>query len=219
METQEQHNELFNLSCEGWHDLLDDTGDDIVYIDLWAQYTEAKEKPFYIMVPFDRLLRYINAEHTELGEYISKVRTNIGGWGPKESKVVAELHESGVEVAELAIEFVYNIYNIWAERQRLKMLAENAKKNPVKARKEHKKLKKHVAEMNRHATNMREETIKEIKLLETLEERINALVLDMYPEITESDPQHIEKWGDRLTRHVRSIAEDVDKISFAARSE
>jgi len=202
----------FTVKYAGWDSMLEEVGDDVVFFRFWVNDTRNGFSAFPVNMSFSFLKQYLQEKDPELHQYISKVRSAIGGWGYKESQVLAELEEGGFDLQALAWQCICHHTDWEKETQRWQEIAYQ-RADPEQER----KLQQAAKSLKKAATAGAQHGPRLDRFCENVEALLLAEVQKSFPEIFESDPDLIREVGSKLFNAVFQLRQDVDGIAFRAR--
>jgi hypothetical protein len=144
--------------------------------------------------------------HPTIAEYFSKIRRNITGFGPKETKVWAMLQEEDFDMMPYLLDYLEN------------MNAYLAPLNVPIDEKQRENLKKKLKALSGHFLEIKHSNLTGTAFKDMLLEKLTADVLAYYPEIFNSNPKYIKDLSGVLKRHILKFGEDIDELAYKARN-
>lgn len=192
---------MYSFTITEWRvkDNLGDLGHDTItfYLDV------VKEgQAYYGLITYRHIYKFCQQQLPDTGQYLTGVRNNITGFGPKETKVWAMLQAEEFDMEPLLYQFLAANPGWLMPRKTKPMTREQSEK-----------LNKIVEDLGDSANTMRDGNIREIAFMDKLLEDLTAMVQEYYPEIFESDPEDILELENILVKNIQNLASDLDKIS------
>ncbi len=179
----------------------------------WVQVkTEAYVVP--VLVSFERIVRYCQQQHPEVGKYFTSVRRNVKGFGPKHSKMFDIMTEEGFDLMPHIYNYIKDCCNLEDYHQH-----ELRMQQTMADQKEAKQVESKVKSLEQHMPAMRNSTIRNIAFKDHVLELLNHEVLERYPEIFNSDPKYITQLQGILINIVLDLGSKIDTLSFNAEKE
>ena len=187
-------------------DLLEDLGDDSVFfhVDLTIN-----DNLYHTSVSFHELEKYLEQHKPADADYLNKVRRAIGGFGPKQRPVVNMCEEEGYDFEKPVSEFI-------AAMRPLEHLTSVNKTNSAG---QTEAFKKKAADLKATLDEGKSFNLRGNMFLEEIMELLTNKVLEIYPEIFNSDPQYIIALQDKLVTHVLKVGEDINELAWKAAKE
>lgn len=162
-------------------------------------------------VDFDMMMKYCNFVHPEVGKYYSSVQTNIKGFGPKHSKMLAIMDEEGFDHLPHIHNFIKDSYNLeeW-HQQALRNSENNADKAKAK------ELSDRFDALEAGLQALSGAAIRDTAFKDDLFDFLTKEVNTRFPEIFNSDPAHIMECKDILIREVMNIGDKINALAYKA---
>jgi hypothetical protein len=184
-------------------DLLDDTGDDIVFfhVDL-----EVNEQLYHCIVPFFKLSDHLAENKTAHADYFNRLRSSINGFGPKETVVLRLARQEGYDVEQAVTGFIA------AEMTLEKLIPVNKKQTSGETA----GFKQKFDEMQAQAQEGKSFNLRDIAFKDELIDLLNKKVLEIYPEILNSRPEYITELKTLLVDNVLRFGEGVNSLARKA---
>lgn len=187
-------------------DLLNDTGDDVVFFDVEL---EIDAQLYYCSVPFYNLAKYLAATRPADGDYFHKLRSSLTGFGPKETAVLRLAEEEGYDIEKGVSEFIA------ANASLEKLIPINKQQTRI----EHAAVSKKFEELESMAQDMKPFNLRDIAFKDAVMDLLNKKVLEVYPEIFNSRPEYITKLESLLIDHVLDFGGDINALAWKAYKE
>ena len=184
-------------------DNLEDTGDDMVFfhVDL-----EVNEQLYHSIVPFSRLAVYLLKHKPADAAYFNKLRSSINGFGPKETVVLRLAEEEGYDIEKEVMAFI-------AEECTLeKLIPVNKKQTDIKQA----ALAEKLDELDALMQESKSFNLRNITFMDEIMDMLNKKVLETYPEIFNSRPEHIITLKSLLIDNVLQFGEAVNNLAWNA---
>jgi len=175
----------------------EETGDDMAY---WHIDVRTAEYKAHVMLLFDLLWRYCTHAHPDAADYLSSVRNSIPGLGPRHGEMMDVIGEEGYDLMPLITAYIREHVDLDAHHQHDLKVKEWAK-DPEN----HKAAAEKAESLGSLFPAMKDARLRYERLTDELLAFLNAKVLDIYPEILESDPQNI--------RELKHVVYDVTRTA------
>ena len=187
-------------------DLLEDLGDDSVFFEVDLTIND---NLYHTSVSFHELEKYLKQHKPADADYLNKVRSAIGGFGPKQRPVVNMCEEEGYDFEKRVSAFIA------AMRPLEHLMPVNKIHNAGQTA----AIKKIAADLKTTMEDSKSFNLRGNKFLEEIMELLTNKVLEIYPEIFNSNPQYIIDLQDKLVTHVLKIGEDINELAWKAAKE
>ncbi len=191
------------------HKIEDFLGDDNVTFHFDIHISEPEEfliknYPFH----YHELTHYLQEANPALHAYLSKIRKDIGGWGPKENKIFEALEPDTLNevykyVEECLLKRDWQL--VYEREQKWKKMALEAKVE------EHKKIEKVFDDLSEGMPNASMMQRKFYRFAETVEKQIQATAVDIYPELMNGNAEQMDEFRYLFSREVSSMHERLSK--------
>ncbi len=186
-------------------DLLNDTGDDLVFFHVQA---ETENGIGETSVSFQYLRRYCKQHLPNIAKYFDDVRKNINGFGPKETKMWTIIQEEGFDIQSILEQFIIH-YEMSFKT------AQNINRTP----KEQEQLEEVVRNLDEITSKLKDPNLRDTAFKDMMLERLSADVLQYYPEIFNSKSEYINEVNNILVKHIVRLANELDDLAYKAREE
>jgi hypothetical protein len=183
--------------------LKEELGTDVSHFHIFLQIENDPELPIPFMLDFEKYHRHISSTHPELGKYISDIRNNIGGYGPKHSQVVATLEEEDFDFLTHLESYITEekVQQHMAYSQRL---ADPANDTANKA----------AAFLETMITEeMKESNLTYGSFIESIDQALHEVVFKHYPALFEKGKDTVTAYRSLLVRTTLDFAAKVDKLN------
>ncbi len=190
------------------NNMLEDTGDDYIFLHVFFKTKDRDEttRPFFLA--YDKLHRYIKNIDEPAYHYLTKIRSNIHGYGPKHSKVFEVIEAENFdlepyiksyleELTDLEIEQHYE----WCDRL----------SNPETVEKAAATFENISQVVNDDYKN---NNIKSSEFIDELDQTLHELTFKYFPDLFEKGEKHIEDYRNILSRTTFSFYEAIDKLRY-----
>lgn len=186
-------------------DMLNDTGDDIVFfhVDL-----EINKESFHCMVPFYKLQDHLAKNKPADADYFSGLRSSITGFGPKHTAMLSLAAEEGYDIEKAVMEYI-GTGNIFDK------LTPNKKLSDI----EHANLTEQLKQVELLAQEGKPFNLRDITFKDAAMDLLNKKILEIYPEILNSRPEYITELKSLLINHVLKFGEAVNNLAWRAYKE
>ena len=186
--------------------MLEDTGDDYIILYVFFKTKDRAETTRPYFLPYYILHRYIKTIDEPAYDYLTKIRSNIHGYGPKHSKVfkVIEAENFDLEpymqsyleaLTDLEIEQHYE----WSDRL----------SNPEIVEKAAAALENIKQVVNDDYKN---NNIKSSEFMDELDQTLHELTFKYFPDLFEKGEEHIKSYRNILSRTTMSFYDGIDKL-------
>lgn len=186
--------------------LLEDLGHDVVHFRIYFRTEVLPEVRLGIILPYSELVDFIKQTDYPNYEYLTKIRSSITGYGPKETKVLAIIENEGFDLEPFIRNYlesrdeVFIIQHLeWIERI-------SSTENQKTAKKIIKKIKNGIGE------NYASRQIKWQNYIDELDQTIHELTFRYYPELFEKGEGKIKYYRSALISATLDFSSKVDKI-------
>jgi SpoVK/Ycf46/Vps4 family AAA+-type ATPase len=181
-------------------------GDDVIMVLVYVQDGKGEEVWMPIIISFNELQEFTKTLDLKVHDYWLKISNSIGGYGPRDSKILAQMAEEEFDIEYLVKAFFSSLS--------IEKLLEHVEwSNHLRtARQTSESIK--AAEMLQEIIpeNAAENTRKFNDFLTELDQSMHETVLKYYPELFEMDEVSIKEYKSKLARAVLRFAEEVDSI-------
>ena len=186
--------------------MLEDTGDDYIFINVFFKTETRSETTRPVFLAYDNLHHFIKTIDETAYNYLTKIRSNISGYGPKHSKVfkVIEAENFDLEfyikkyVAGLTDLFIEQNYE-WCDRI----------PNPETAEKAAVAFEKITQVVN---SDYRNNAIRSSEFIDEVDQTLHELTFKYFPELFEKGEKHIDGYRNILSRTTLNFFEEIDKL-------
>jgi hypothetical protein len=182
-------------------DMLDETGDDFAHFYVFVALNDNSEISIPIIIGLDDVIGHIKPISPAEYNYIQKIRSNMHGYGPKHSKVLAVLQEEGYDF------FPY--LQTYITEDMVKRHTEYEKK--LQAMPE-RFVQKASNLFSFDLAEMKAENLRYTKFLDQLDKTMHELTFSYYPELFEKGDDIIKAYKNHLTRTTLQFAGNIDKL-------
>jgi hypothetical protein len=181
-------------------------GDDVIMILIYVQDDKGEEVWMPIIVSFSELQEFTKTLDMKVYDYWLKISSSIGGYGPRDSKILEQMVEEGFDVE-------YLVKALFVSLPTEKLLEHIEWSNHLRTAPQSSDSIK-AAEMLQEIIpeNAAENTRKFNDFLTELDQSMHEAVLKYYPELFEMDSILIEGYKSKLVNAVLSFAQEVDLI-------
>lgn len=185
---------------------LEDLGEDTSFIAIFFKTKEHSEVAFPISISYHHLLDYIKSIDKPAFDYLTKIRTNIHGYGPKHSKIFEVMDAEGFDLEKFIVQFINDLeqddidkHMAWSEN----LLSQ---KNQQKASEVFEKLNEIVT------PNIVEYNIRMNAFKDEIDQMLHEQTLKHFPELFESKEEIIIKYKHTLIDTTLSFTSACDKL-------
>ena len=187
-------------------DFLEDLGEDVVQFKIYFRTDELPEVRFGILFPYRELVNFVRETNPSAYEYLTKIRTSIAGYGPKETKVLIKIEEEGFDVE--------SFIKAYLESKDTDFISEHlervARMNTPETQRQASKALESIT--NTVGGNYATEQIKWDKYRDELDQTIHELTFGYFPELFEMGDEKIKAYRNALTSITLDFTEKLDKI-------
>lgn len=173
-------------------------GDNLVSFEITA-HQEGKSGRFCVF--FHTLVPFLKKHYPEQGKYIQQIRKSLGGYGPKEDEVLAVLEEEDFDFEQYVILYIEKNQQVEAEIERQTNMRNTPETEEEKA--------DFRAFFSKFEGLIPKNPINKSKFLDTLEQVVLAHLIDNYPELTNAEPEDIEKLNTILGEYIPKLGYDL----------
>lgn len=193
----------FTFSHYNIHNLLAELGDDAALIQYFYQKNEQICK-MPIIINFSQVLNFIEETDLPSYQYIQKVRKDIGGYGPKHSKMFEVFEQEGFDIDRHLMAFAQNF-----EDDMIAQHIERFQNRTVDAKEFDQAMKKLDAYVN---SGYAEENIRMNQFTEAIDQKLHELTLEFYPDFFENKIEYLNKYKSLLINTTLRFTLDFDKL-------
>lgn len=184
--------------------MLDEVGHDIALINLFYRISNKPEIEKPLVVPFDKLLKFIEQEDVEASKYLHKIRSSIGGYGPKHSKVLDMMNNEGFDLNP----YVLGLFN----SLKTDMLDQHMQHVKNLSIQNNEAIQDKFKELEDLVDDMKESNIKMSQFTEEVDQVLHELTLKHFPELFENGNECIEAYRSHLITTTLDFVEGIDEI-------
>jgi hypothetical protein len=185
--------------------MLESTGEDFAMFHIFFRTDTLPELTMPMFLPYDYLVDYIMTINEDAGRYLKKIRTNMHGYGPKHSKVLAIIREEEFNLEPYIRQYV--------ERQDedyiAKVIANNVPLKP-EAQKQVQDYKKKMDEMLND--DFRNYQINLDQFRDELDRTLHELTLKFFPGLFEKSEKHLASYKNDLVNATLSFSTQIDRV-------
>ncbi len=184
----------------------DPFGDDAVVFDFDVKTDEEMPYEFPGFIQFSTLRQFLNETNPELVEYIAKVRSNIIGWGPKESLVLNELLGDEIDFEKL-------VYDLFERKGWFESEMERWKKLRSMPKEDHKQAVQFVEKIEKLAEQAKMDGPKnKYEFIESVDKAAHEIALRIYPEILDWGEEAAKEFTHLFQRELMGMDEKLDNF-------
>ena len=184
--------------------MLDEVGHDIALVNLFYRISNQLEIEKPIVVPFDKLLKFIEQEDVEASRYLHRIRSSIGGYGPKHSKVLDMLNNEGFDLNPYVLGFFNTL--------KTDMLDQHIQQVENLSIPNNEAIEDKLKELGDLVDDMKESNIKMSQFTEEVDQVLHELTLKHFPELFENGNECIEAYRNHLITTTLDFVEGIDEI-------
>jgi hypothetical protein len=186
--------------------LLEDLGEDVVHFIIYFKTEELPEVRLGILFPYRKLLHFIEETDYPTYEYLTKIRSSMTGYGPKETKVLAKIEEEGFDLEPFLKSYLESKDEVYIAQH----LESN---NSIDSAQHQEKAKNIIKEIDGAlGESYASRNIKWHNYIDELDQTIHELTFRYYPELFEKGEEKIKDYRDALIRTTLDFSGKVDKI-------
>lgn len=160
----------------------------------------------YLFVPFTTFTYYLKEKHPKEEQYITNIRKNLGGYGPKQDKIVKQAVQENFDIEKYVI--AYWEYN----PKRLQEFTEQQKNwiktNEEQGYKPQKKINEFLEDFKPH------NPIHTSKILDDLEQVVVNHIVNVFPELLNGEANDILKFRNILIEHIPKLGIDIINLAY-----
>ncbi|WP_026978775.1 hypothetical protein [Flavobacterium tegetincola] len=186
--------------------LLENFGEDVVHFQIYFKTDELPEVAIGVLFPYSALIKFVREANPPVYEYLTQIRSSMAGYGPKETKVLAQMEEEGFDLEPLLKEYFYSKDTLFVSQHLEWVERMNAPKAQEQAGVFLEQITDQLGE------SYASEQIKWDKFIDELDQTIHEVTFRYYPEIFENGPEKIEAYRNALYFVTTSFASRIDKI-------
>ena len=186
--------------------LLEDLGEDVVHFAAYFKTETLPEVRIGILLPYRELIYFIEEINKPAYDYLIKIRSSMTGYGPKETKVLAQIEQEDFDLEPFIKDYVesrdatfISDHLDWIERISTPKSQETAKK-----------ILKEIA--SGFGEDFASKQIKWDQYQDELDQTIHELTFRFYPELFEKGEEKIEAYRNALASVAMDFTARLDKI-------
>jgi hypothetical protein len=187
-------------------DLLEDLGEDVVHLKIYFRMDELPEVNSGILLPFSELVKFIRQTNPSAYDYLTKMRSSITGYGPKETKVLAKIEEEDFDLESFIKNYLESKDEVYIS-QHLEWIE---KLNSTKTLGQAAKILESLTSDG--DVNYVSDQIKWNKYRDELDQTIHELTFRYFPELFENGAEKIDAYRNALTLITIDFTNRLDKI-------
>lgn len=187
-------------------DLLADFGEDVVHLKIYFRIDELPEVNLGILLPFSKLVKFIRQTNPSAYDYLTKMRSSIAGYGPKETKVLEKIEAEDFDLESLIKNYLESKDEVYIA-QHLEWIE---KLNSTKTLGQAAKILESLTSDG--DVNYVSDQIKWNKYRDELDQTIHELTFRYFPELFENGAEKIDAYQNALTSITIDFTNRLDKI-------
>jgi hypothetical protein len=191
----------FSFSHYTISNLLSELGEDVTFIHYFYQKNEVV-LVMPIILNLNEIFNFIKKTDFPAYQYIQKVRSDIGGYGPKHSKMFEVFEQEGFDMDRFLMVFANSFED--------DMIAQHIEKFQIKNNEGFNRAMKTLKEIA--TPNYIQENLKINNFTEAIDQKLHELTLEFYPEFFEKDIEYLNKYKSLLIDTTLRFVLDFDKL-------
>ena len=204
-----------------------ETGDDITFFRVDFSPKRKLSSTYFVLVNYSDIQEYWREVNPSLYQYALAIRGNILGYGPKDSKVLAELAQSDIQIEAWVKDYVMancELYLNEEHQERLRKMAQEQKQTLTAeeaeaARQKEEQLRNSLRELSQHTAKMRSYQVLFDELAEGIDEAIIALVLKKHPYILEAKGNRVRELQYMLVDYTPELTKEILEFLLEIKQE
>ena len=193
--------------------MIEFSGDDITFIDIYYKTAKKPETLMPHSINYDKFHRFIQTVDVEAYNYLFKIRTSIGGYGPKHSKIFEVIdaenfdlkHYIHLFLATLTEDNIKQHYE-WCE-------SFTKKSNQEVAGKIRDKLDTLIND------DYKNYNLKFAKFKDEVDEKLHELMFNHFPEFFDSGATFLKDYKNILVNTTLSFTEKINNLMFKFKND
>lgn len=198
----------FKIKYNGWESQTEYIGEDFVYFSCTGYPEDNSNFSFPLCLPFKYVIKYAQQEMPFLTDILDIARKHIKGWGPKESILVRELEECGIDLEKMVVKAITNCFDLDEEARKYANIRANPE--PINLMLE---------DLLESLHDVKTEAINYYQLCDHIEKVITDVVVDQFPIIINSSPECINNLHSVLVSRIPDLANDLTTLIRKAEAE
>lgn len=186
--------------------LLEDLGEDVVHFSIYFRTDVLPEVRIGILLPYRKLINFIGQNNQPAYDYLTKIRSSMAGYGPKETKVLAEIENEGFDLEPFIKDYLESRDEVYIAQHLEWIERVSSPKNQETAKKIVENIASNVDE------NYASRNIKWDNYRDELDQTIHELTFRFYPELFEKGEEKINAYRDALISVATDFTTRLDKI-------
>lgn len=199
----------YKIESVKWESEKEEFGIDSVIFVAMVIAVHNSDFRFPLMLPYREIIRHASIEFPTIPKILDGAQKYINGWGPHESKLIAELEECGFNMSQLAQKAFESYYDIDNEGTRVEAMKKTSPE----------KLEKIVTDLEEYIPGMKMENVTYFQLCELLEGAISDAVIKQFPVLINSSSDNIRELNSILVDHIPDLASDLQNLIEKANDE
>jgi hypothetical protein len=185
---------------------LEDLGNDYNHLHIFFKTETHPEVIYPIMLPYDEFHFFIKRIDAPVGDYLTKIRTGISGYGPKHSKVFSVLEDENFDFAH----YLQLYLDSWTADKIESHLEHNKTFNTPNTQQTAAKVMKNFDEIV--TDDFRAGNIKHEAFTDEVDQVLHEVTLKYYPDIFDKSPEIISEYRNILSRKTFDFVQSIDKL-------
>ena len=186
--------------------MLEDTGDDYIFLHVFFKTDTRSETSSPLLVAYVDLQRFIATINEPAYNYLSKIRSNIQGYGPKHSKVFKVIEAENFDLEPYIKKYIASLTDLFVEQHYEWCDRISNPENVEKATEAFEKINQVVSSDYRH------DVIKADEFIDEVDQTLHELTLKYFPELFEKEEKYIDAYIDILFRTTMNFYKSIDKL-------
>lgn len=187
-----------------YENMADVTGDDLVFLHIFFATPQQPEIAIPHILPYDKLLRFIQTQNSSVYEYLVSIRTTIGGYGPKQGEVFRIMADEGFLLEPYVQQYVESL----------------SEEQITKHYKGMEQTQQNTPDESQLLSSIQEELTPEriqqnqnwYPYIEEIDQALHETTLRFYPNLAEQDRAFYTTYKELLSRTSLEFARQLDKL-------
>lgn len=186
--------------------MLEDTGDDYIFLHVFFKTEIRSETSSPLLVAYVDLQRFIATINEPAYNYLSKIRSNIQGYGPKHSKVFKVIEAENFDLEPYIKKYIASLTDLFVEQHYEWCDRISNPENVEKATEAFEKINQVVN------SDYRNDVIKADEFIDKVDQTLHELTLKYFPELFEKQEKYIDAYRDILFKTTMNFYKSIDKL-------
>ena len=192
--------------------MIEFSGDDIVFIDIYYKTVQKPEILMLHSINYDKFHRFIKTVDVEAYNYLFKIRRSIGGYGPKHGKIFEVMDAENFDLQH----YIHLFLATLSEDD----ITQNYERCEALTSKNNQETAEVLAQLDSHLDDdYRAYNITFAKFRDEVDEKLHEVMLTHFPTFFENDATFLKEYRKILIDTTLSFTEKIDNLIFKAEND